>query len=199
LRIGGNWTNQLTNATQFQVDGKVELNGGGTLQQIEVAGHDFGNSIPANSVAFNTNFNIGSASNPIGTLQIDSGSHVMLADAFDNGNRGGFGEQLAPGVWTGSPTGSEALYVWNLVIQPDVTIDFQNLHLYYEIGASGGVGPDLAVWYQDLAIWEAQGDVFLNGTPFLIPVSLSVPEPSSWVMLALGILSLSLVIRRRVS
>jgi hypothetical protein len=144
-------------------------------------------------VAFANNFNIGSSSNPTGTLRIDSGSRVMLVDQFDNGKRGGFGGQTSPVTWTGSSTGAEALYVWNLVIQPNVTIDFEGLHLYYERGASGGVGPDPSVWYADLALWKAQGDVFNGGEPILIPMvaGVAVPEPSSLILAGMALASLS--------
>jgi hypothetical protein len=76
----------------------AELNGGGAAQHIEVAGHDHGNTLGAMTAAFANNFNIGSAGNPSGTLQIDSGSHVSLVDDFDNGNHGGVGTQIAPGI-----------------------------------------------------------------------------------------------------
>jgi hypothetical protein len=193
LQISGGWTNQLRDPTQFRVDGKVEVNGGGVVQNIEVVGRDHGNTMSANAVAFANNFNIGSSSAPTGTLQIDAGSHVMLVDQFDNGNRGGFGSQTSPVTWTGSPTGAEALYVWNLVIQPDVTLDFNGLHLYYERGASGGVGPDPSVWYADLAIWKAQGDVFIGGEPILIPMAIgaSVPEPSGLILAGTALACLS--------
>jgi hypothetical protein len=201
LQISGDWSNQLKDATKFQVDGRVELNGGSALRHIEVAGHEYGNTIPANSVAFSNNFNIGSASAPNGTLQIDSGAHVMLVDAFDNGNRGGFGSQTSPVTWSGSPTGTEAMYVWNLVIEPNATIDFDGLHLYYETGASGWYGPDPSTWFADLAMWKAQGDVFIGGEPILIPMAstASVPEPSSlWMMVAgLGCLSVIIWFRRK--
>jgi hypothetical protein len=193
LQIAGDWSNQLKDPTQFQVNGTVELKGGGisatadAVQHIEVASHDFGNTVSAPAPAFTNNFSIG------GTLQIDSGANVMLVDQFDNGNRGGSGSEIAPGLWTGSPTGSEAIYVADLVIQPDVTINFNGLHLYYEVGPSGGVGRDPSVWQQDLAIWQAQGDVFIGGEPLLIPMAASVPEPPGLVLAGAALCCLSAV------
>jgi hypothetical protein len=201
LLIRGDWSSYPKDPTQFRVNETFELDGGGDIQHLEVAGYDYGNTVPANSVAFTNNFNIGSSSELLGTLQIDSGSYVKLVDLVDNGNRGGFGVQTSPVTWTGSPTGAEALYVWNLVLEPDITIDLNGLHLYYEKGPSGGVGPDPSTWYADLAIWKAQGDVFIGGEPILIPmaVGVSVPEPSSLLILGTTLASLSACawIRRR--
>src|SRR5262249_39318839 len=116
-----------------------------------------------------------------------------------NGNEQSVGSQIVPGIWTGSPEGAEALYVWNLLIQPDANIDFGGLHLYYETGASMGFGPDPSVWFADLALWEAQGDVFVGAERLLISMGLagSLPEPSSLVMMATALACASACARSR--
>ena len=184
LKVAGDWSNELAKLSgtpNFQVNGTVELDGAGTLQHIEVAGKDFGNTLAANTVGFDNNFAIGSAANPTGTLQIDSGSNVMLVDQTDNGNRGGYGSEVSPGLWTGSPTGSEALYVWNLVIGNDVTIDLDGLHLYYEAGH----------------LTEGIDDTFIGGEPIPVPFAGSVPEPPTFVLMAIGLVCLVIYNRIR--
>jgi hypothetical protein len=201
ILISGDWSSYPTDPTQFQVNYTMELDGGGPVQHFEVASYDYGNTVAANAPAFTNNFNIGSSSDSKGTLQIDTHSYMRLVDNIDNGNRGGVGVQTSPVTWTGNPTGAEALYLWNLVIQPDVTIDLNGLQLYYENGPSGGVGPDPSVWSTDLAIWKAQGDVFIGGEPILIPMvqATVVPEPSRLVTVGTTLAGLSAFawIRRR--
>jgi hypothetical protein len=116
MLVPGDFSGYPKDPTQFQVNYTIELNGGGAVQHFEVAGFDYGNAVSVNAVAFTNNFNIGSSTNPMGTLQIDLSSYMMLVDNVDNGNRGGFGGQTSPVTWTGNPTGAEALYVWNLVL-----------------------------------------------------------------------------------
>jgi hypothetical protein len=69
-------------------------------------------------------------------------------------------------------------------------------------GAQSGLGWSYATWLSDLATWKAQGDVFLGGEPLLIPISTSVPQPSSLLLATTALAGLSTLAwsrRRRIA
>jgi hypothetical protein len=173
LQIANDWNNNLTNANKFEIDGTVEINGGGSsLQDIVAEGKDVGNiGNAALLAAFTKNFSIGDAGDTNGTLMIDADSDVELINGLTN--QGGVGTETLPQVmgWTGSPTGANALYVWNLVIGNDASIDLNGLHLYY------------------VHLTEGTDVTFTNGAggedqALLIPVN--APEPATLSLLLLG-------------
>ncbi|MBN1342674.1 MAG: PEP-CTERM sorting domain-containing protein [Phycisphaerae bacterium] len=137
----------------WQTDSTLVMTGGigasilsaDSWAMLEIGGFDLGidpNNHIGDPAGFLNNFDLA-------TLVVGDGAHVMLADLFDNGNRGGlFG--LA-----------EALYVDTLILEgPDSVLNLNGLHLYYNnlIGGGSIIVPEPAtialVLLGGLAAWR---------------------------------------------
>jgi hypothetical protein len=90
---------------------RMNLNGGGPQQSLEIGGFDQGNV----AGGFNSNFHLEK-------LSLTADSHAYLADLINNGNRGGSG--CAPGK------DFEALYLDALDMFSGSVLNINNLHLY---------------------------------------------------------------------
>ena len=113
---GANFQNESTNSANLAGLSNLTLifeGGSEVVDDLEVAGKDEGAVLSAFSV---DNF-------LIGTLQLggEAAGRIKLVDNFDNQSG-----------WSGS----EALYVSNLIMNAGATIDLNDLHLYYLNGGS---------------------------------------------------------------
>jgi len=122
LQLLRDFENRSIRKADFDLtEATVQFHGQGTIsnpQVLELAGRDFGPSM----AGFADNF-------AFGTLKIESGTVLELADLFDNGNR--YGGK------------AEALYVGDLFLGTGATLDCAGLNLYYvNLTDNGGIITD---------------------------------------------------------
>ncbi|MCK4343022.1 MAG: PEP-CTERM sorting domain-containing protein [Phycisphaerae bacterium] len=198
LTVKDDWVNHMLDEGDFEFWGKLVLDGGTEEDPLlyELAGRNYGNyaDTPAEEEAllenaYVDNFAIGLLDDPeaLRTLEIAAGSYIRLADLIDNENYGDPGEYLGEyeghPAWSGHPEGKECLYVYNLIIGDNVTIDFgvgsvyAPFHLYYFIGGDYSLGENVTFLPED---W--------------MPLPIAVPEPATLLLLTLGG---ALTLRRR--
>ncbi len=117
----------------------LNMTGLGDWQALEVGGEDLGH-IPS---GFTDNFSLG-------TLHICDNAKVYLTDAIDNGNR----------------NSAEALYVENLIIDPNATLNLNGIVLYtYLVGIEDPVRIDENNYDQYVSFFDGLITSFLQPEP----------------------------------
>jgi hypothetical protein len=207
LFVGDDVANSMDVPANWDVTGRVTLNGGGVdVQTFEVSGRDFGNTTSAMfptlidlfDSAYVQNYNIGDrALQGLGTLRVTPQSVVNFINSFDNSlpslvGTDDFATQPLGAVITSTgalapAADGEALYVNRLVLDPASILDLGLLHVYYrEVSFDGGLTFQPGD-FADVLTWLGNGITFvpaMDGTTrYPIPFTGVIPEPSGLLLI----------------